>query len=108
MTVEQEPKRKIFEKLNNFGCYTFEGKVENVIAQLQEMINNYGPDITLDYGQHHSYDDSYSFNLLRQREETDAEYATRMEQDARYRAGQLVVLKQQAEQLGFKLSKKDE
>lgn len=108
MTVEQEPKRKIFQKLDNFGCYTFDGKVENVITELQEMVNQYGPDITLDYGQHNSYDDSYSYNLNLQREETDAEYATRMEHDAQYRAGQLIALKRQAEQLGFKLSKKDE
>lgn len=108
MTVEKEPKRKILQKLDNFGCYTFEGKVESVIAGLQEMVNQYGPDITLDYGQHHSYDDTYSYNLNVQREETDAEYATRMEHEARYREGQLIALKRQAEQLGFNLTKKDE
>lgn len=65
-----------------FYPYRIEGKLSEVLAEIQSLIDAHGEDAVLDFDQHHyePYDNEPSpqFKVLIYREETDSEYAQRL------------------------------
>lgn len=65
-----------------FYPYRIEGKLSEVLAEIQSLIDAHGEDAVLDFDSHHyePYDNEPSpqFKVLIYREETDSEYAQRL------------------------------
>ena len=65
-----------------FYPYRIEGKLSEVLAEIQSLIDAHGEDAVLDFDSHHYelYDNEPSpqFKVLIYREETDSEYAQRL------------------------------
>lgn len=74
-TVQE--KRTVREVVGNIGCYDLDGSVASAIATLQDLLKFHGDGARLDYGEHNSYDDTKSFNVVVDRLETDEEFEAR-------------------------------
>ena len=65
-----------------FYPYRIEGKLSEVLSEIQSLIDAHGEDAVLDFDSHHyePYDNEPSpqFKVLIYREETDSEYAQRL------------------------------
>lgn len=70
-------KRTVREVVANVSCYEFEGSVLSAIEQLKDLVKFHGEGARLDYGDHYSYDDSKSYNVVVDRLETDEEFEAR-------------------------------
>lgn len=65
-----------------FYPYRIEGKLSEVMAEIQSLIDTHGEDAMLDFDPHHYEpyvnEPSPQFRVMIYREETDNEYATRL------------------------------
>lgn len=65
-----------------FYPYRLEGKLSEVLTEIQSLIDAHGEDAVLDFDSHHyePYDNEPSpqFRVMIYREETDSEYANRL------------------------------
>jgi hypothetical protein len=79
-------KRKmISEVVGNLMPYEFEGKLADVIEQLNHYVKEYGPDAVLDWDEYfqYPYDQGHSprFLIRRERAETDEERILRLQDE---------------------------
>ena len=86
--TKTSPKRIISEQVDTFSGYEFEMTLAQLIEQAQRWITKYGPDARIDYSSQgfDRYDDSPGFQLLKNREETDAEYEKRINDERAHQA----------------------
>ncbi len=91
MADKSIPSRKIVSQSMRCEISTslMEGKVVDIVDMLTDLMDKYGNDITLKYGQHDMYDDAYSYLVYRNRPETDEEYIIRIGNEAQMAADQL-------------------
>lgn len=65
-----------------FYAYRLEGKLSEVMAEIQSLIDTHGENAVLDFDPHHydAYDEypSPQFSVMIDRKETDSEYANRL------------------------------
>ena len=107
MMKENPPQRKMITVTHtNLNTYQFEGKVEFIIKKLQGLIDQFGPDVELDYDMHNSWDSDYSYRAQTQRLETDQEFTDRLAAEQESRASQLAHITKQAAHFGYVLAPK--
>lgn len=103
-------KRKVKVNVAELSVWDLSGRATNCIETLQALVEKHGSSVQLDYGQHNRYDDSYSYKVFAERDETDKELATRLqaETNEQKRRHQLALhhLQTQAAALGFDLTPK--
>ena len=85
--------KKLIKETTSVECYSFEGKLEEIIEMLQDWKEAGWAGIEIDY-----YEDGNHYQLYKHREETDKEYDKRMR----------VIEKQKAEKLKDKERRRKE
>ena len=78
--MSQIKKKMLTRQAEVIGAYDFDTSLARLSELVAGLIEQYGPDARLDYGQHTSYSDSYSYAVLVQEEESDEEFAKRVEE----------------------------
>ena len=78
--MPQIKKKMLTKQAKVIGAYNFDTSLAQLAEIVAGLIEQYGPDAELDYGQHSSYSDSYSYAVLVQEEESDEEFAKRVEE----------------------------
>lgn len=73
-------RKKVNEHVGDFDGFLLEGTFEEAISALQGLRNEYGDDCFIDYEQER-YDDYWTFNISRKRDETPTERKTRLAKD---------------------------
>lgn len=85
-------KKIIKGTVNEFSPWEFTGTLARLKERVQEWIDRYGEDAEFDYDRehYHPYDQNPTPTMFlnKEREETDAEYAKRTEQEAKWKAAQ--------------------
>lgn len=78
------------KEVKTFYPYRLEGKLSEVLAEIQSLIDAHGEDAVLDFDQHHyepyDNDPSPQFRVMIDRKETDEEYAQRLTTEANAKA----------------------
>lgn len=97
---------KISKRVEEISAWNFDGPLSSILAKVQELIKQYGPDARLDYNPHFYYDydnePSPRFELYVEREETDAQLKQRLFEQAEH-----IRKREEAEKAEFeRLSKK--
>ena len=87
MAKKKQPKRiTVTDTLSEISPYEFEGKVLELIARLESLVEQHGVDASINWDpwHHHDYDPNPSpqFTLTVIREETDQEYEKRIHAEA--------------------------
>ena len=98
-------KQMLTKIVKNIPCYDLDGSIDYAVKILTETQQKY-PGARLDYGQHDAYSESYSFNVLIEVEETDAEYEARIAKAVLEKETQTQWLQKHAERMGYELVKK--
>ena len=74
------------KEAKTFYPYRLEGKLSEVLAEIQSLIDAHGEDAVLDFDAHHyepyDHDPSPQFRVMIDRKETDSEYAQRLTTEA--------------------------
>lgn len=85
-------KRIVKRELRIFSPYDFDGNLGDILSEIQDLVDLYGKDVRLDFEPdfYYPYESSPSprFVIYGNREETDAEYATRLDREATEKARQ--------------------
>ena len=99
-------KKRVPVMVDNIGgAYMFEGAVSEVVSMLNGYLGKY-PDAYIER-RVQDYSDDYEFVVYYDREETDAEYAHRIQQDEAYRKRRMENLIAEAKLMGMRIVSDD-
>jgi len=103
-------KKKIIQTtMDDISPYELEMDLAELRARVDEWIEKYGPDARLDWDKYHYYpyesEPSPRFNILVSREETDAEFTNRLENEKSQRLAVELRERQEFERLQQKFGK---
>jgi len=71
-------KKMVKDKVATYSGFELEGRVDEVIVTLQNLISAHGPTVSIGYEQC-KWEDDYEFNVYLEREETAVERSRRLE-----------------------------
>lgn len=100
------PRLKIRKRVDVMATYDFEGTLSRIRDRLEDLINQHGPDASLNYDPHFYYDYDHEptprYEVYVERDETDDEVKVRLLQNAEH-----IRKREEAEKAEFeRLSKK--
>lgn len=99
-------RRRVPVKIDSIGGgYMFEGRVSEAVSMLSRYLDKY-PDAYIER-QIQDYSDDYEFVVYYDRDETDAEYEHRIQQDEAYRRRRMENLVAEAKMLGVRIVSDD-
>lgn len=97
---EPIPKMNVRVKACEIGPYTLTTTLKDVCQFFETMRERYGDDATMQYGCYDDYSDDLSFMIYTVREETEKEYAARLERIQTRQMEEVLLYKQLREKYG--------
>ena len=107
--MKKQGKIKVYKTVDDFSPYEVEGTTGGLLELATRLIEKYGPDANIDYDKYFTYpyeqNPSPRFNIIVTREETDEEYAARLQTEAEFKAAQVERDRKEFERLSKQFGK---